>query len=101
MTFLYQYFSLVRDWQTMLSPAAFPFPVDVDYGIAAIAYTPNADHDPRGDDTTALLGCGCVDGSSGLVITCAVAPFNGQVSPRTSAPQWARPCPPCPALANS
>jgi hypothetical protein len=68
-----QYFSLVGDWQTRLNPNAFPFPIDVDYGVAAVAYTPNADHDARGDDTTALMGCGCVDGAEGLVITCGVA----------------------------
>ena len=62
----------------MLSPGAFPFPVDVDYGIAAIAYAPNENHDPRGDDTTALMGCGCVDSSEGLAITCGVATFGGQ-----------------------
>jgi hypothetical protein len=61
----------------MLNPDAFPFPVDVDYGVAAIAYAPNENHDPRGDDTTALMGCGCVDSSEGLAITCGVAALVG------------------------
>lgn len=72
-----QYFSTARSWQQKFKAEAFPFQTDAGYGFAAISHYPNADHDPDGDDTMALLGCGCEDSSTGLKITCGVAMFGG------------------------
>ncbi len=75
-----QYFSLARDWQVVLHPDAFPFPVDVAYGVAAVAHLADLHHDAKGDDTMALLGCACADADSGLVITCGAAVFDDQLN---------------------
>lgn len=75
-----QYFSLARDWQMVLHPDAFPFPVDVSYGVAAIAHISDLHHDAKGDDTMALLGCACADTDSGLAITCGAAVFDDQLN---------------------
>lgn len=73
------YFSLERDWQTVVHRDAFPFDVDTRYGVAAVSHFSDADHDPKGDDTTALLGCACGYGSQGITITCGVAMFTDAV----------------------
>ena len=75
-----QYFSLARDWQVVLHPDAFPFPVDVSYGVAAVAHIPDLHHDAKGDDTMALLGCACADTDAGLVLTCGAAVFDDQMN---------------------
>lgn len=72
-----QYFSTARSWQQRFKAEAFPFPVDAGYGFAAISHYPNADHDPDGDDTMALMGCRCEDSATGLRVTCGVAMFGG------------------------
>lgn len=71
-----QYFSLDRDWDTSFRPAAFPFSVNVNYGLAAISHFPYLDHDPKGDEITSLLGCSCSYGSVGIEVTCGVAMMN-------------------------
>lgn len=78
-----QYFSMVRDWQTMLHPGAFPFQMDVSLGVAAVAHISDLHHAPDGDDTMALLGCACADTSAGLVIECGVAVFDDQTDAST------------------
>ena len=75
-----QYFSLDRDWQTVLHPEAFPFRVSAMYGLAAVAHFHDADHDAKGDDTTGLLGCTCAHTNIGLQLTCGVAMFGTDVS---------------------
>ena len=75
-----QYFSMDRDWQTVLHPEAFPFRVNVAYGLAAVAHFHDADHDAKGDDTTGLLGCMCQHTNIGLQFTCAVALFDSVIS---------------------
>lgn len=78
-----QYFSLTRDWQTVLHPNAFPFHADVSYGVAAVAHIADLHHAPDGDDTMALLGCACADTSAGgMVIECGVAVFDDQTTAR-------------------
>ena len=74
-----QYFSLDRDWQTVIHPGAFPFDVNLNYGVAAISHFTDADHDPKGDDTTSLLGCKCGLTSKGIQFTCGVAMFTDTV----------------------
>jgi hypothetical protein len=80
-----QYFSMSRDWQTILHPSAFPFPVDVSYGVASVAHINDLHHAPDGDDTMALLGCACFDGveNVGMVIECGVAVFDDQTGAAT------------------
>lgn len=75
-----QYFSLSRDWQTVLHPYAFPFPVDVGLGVAAIAHISDLHHDAGGDDTMALLGCVCEDTDAGMQLQCGAAVFDDQVN---------------------
>ena len=74
-----QYFSLSRDWQTMLYPLAFPFAIAIDHGLAAISHHTQLAQDHKGDDTTALLGCSCADTEAGMAITCGVATMDDQV----------------------
>jgi hypothetical protein len=76
-----QYFSLDKDWQTIIHPNAFPFDVNLAYGVAPIAHFANSNHDTKGDDTTSLLGCKCGYGSEGVTIQCGVAMFTDDVSP--------------------
>lgn len=75
-----EYFSLDRDWDTNFRSQAFPFHVNVNYGLAAISHIPFLDHDPKGDEVTSLLGCSCGYGSTGIKITCGVAMMNDQIS---------------------
>jgi len=75
-----QYFSLDRDWQTVLHPDAFPFRVSSMYGVAAISHFNDADHDAKGDDTTGLLGCACYHTNIGLQLKCGVALFGVDTS---------------------
>ena len=72
-----QFFTTTESWETELKPNAFPFPITVNYGVAAIAHYPNSNHDTNGDDTMALLGCECQDTSTGFKILCGVAMFGG------------------------
>jgi len=75
-----QYFSTDRDWQTIVHRDAFPFDVNLAYGVAAVSHFPDADHDPKGDDTTSLMGCSCAYTSAGIQFTCGVAMFTDAVS---------------------
>lgn len=52
-----------------------PFPVDPLYGIAAVRYGEMPEIDDGGDYRTGMLGCECLDTSSGVQITCAIAPY--------------------------
>lgn len=74
-----QYFSLDRDWQTIIHTNAFPIDVNTAFGVAAVSHLQDADHDPKGDDTTSLLGCSCAHTSLGVQITCGVAMFTDAV----------------------
>jgi len=74
-----QYFSSDREWQAILHPNAFPFEVNVNFGLAPIAHYFDADHDTRGDDTTSLMGCRCSKTAEGLDIQCGIAMFSDAV----------------------
>ncbi len=55
---------------------AWPFPVDVRLGLAAVSYSGSAaETDGTGDARTGLLGCSCIDGLEGLQLLCATAPY--------------------------
>ena len=62
---------------------AWPFPVDVELGLAAVSYSGSASEtDSTGDSRTGLLGCRCVSGgvSGGeLRLLCATAPYVAHV----------------------
>lgn len=75
-----QYFSMDRNWQTVVHRDAFPFDVNVGYGVAAISHYVDSDHDTRGDDTTALMGCSCGYGDNGIQLSCGVAMFADGVA---------------------
>jgi hypothetical protein len=75
-----QYFSLDKDWQTIIHPEAFPMDVNLAFGVAPITHFSDADHDTKGDDTTSLLGCTCSATSQGVEILCGVAMFTDAVS---------------------
>jgi hypothetical protein len=60
---------------------AFPFPVDVRAGLAAVPYATSdvGEADPFGDRSTGLLGCACRDSAAGVVLHCATAPYVSHV----------------------
>ena len=60
---------------------AFPYPVDVRAGLAAVPYTTHSvgEADPFGDSSTGLLGCACRDAAAGIVVHCATAPYLSHV----------------------
>lgn len=74
-----QYYSMDRDWHTVVHQEAFPFKVNTAYGVAAVSHLPNVDHDPGGDDTTGLLGCQCAETGMGFTLTCGVAMYADPV----------------------
>ena len=61
---------------------AWPFPINVAYGVAAIKYTDSDASDYNGQRTTSMLGCKCEDVfkqdgfTSQIAITCAITPFD-------------------------
>jgi hypothetical protein len=55
---------------------AWPFRVDLHFGIAAVRYGAVQDVDDEGDSRTGMLGCTCLDTNTGLRITCASVPFQ-------------------------
>ena len=58
---------------------AWPFPVDVELGLAAVSYSGSASEtDSTGDSRTGLLGCRCVSGGE-LRLLCATAPYVAHV----------------------
>eukprot|EP00961_Rhodomonas_salina_P295991 3935952-Rhodomonas_salina.2 len=71
-----------------VSHAAWPIPINVTYGVAAVAYARDISRDDVVDGpTTALFGCHCVDepiapvdtfvsGASALLLTCAIVPYD-------------------------
>jgi len=56
---------------------AWPFKVDLRFGIAAVRYNAVPDIDDEGDARTGMFGCRCVDnGASGLQVMCASVPYQ-------------------------
>ncbi len=55
---------------------AWPFRVDLRFGVAAVRYGAVNDVDDEGDARTGMLGCRCLDTAAGLQITCASIPFQ-------------------------
>lgn len=60
---------------------AWPVPMDVNFGFAAVTYTPSAgmDADATAETRTGILGCTCVDNANadkdGLALICGTAPY--------------------------
>lgn len=71
-----QYFSMDKDWQTMLHPNAFPFTTNINYGVAAITHINDFEHDINGNDRMDILGCQCFEG---IQIICGVAMQSDQI----------------------
>ena len=60
------------------SAAAWPIPINVSYGLAAVSYARDLSRDdtPTGH-TTALFGCQCVDDvQNGMQLICAIVPYE-------------------------
>ena len=56
---------------------AWPFQIDLRFGVAAVRYNAVPDVDDEGDGRTGMLGCQCVDSDkTGLEIMCASIPFQ-------------------------
>ena len=77
---------------TDVAPRAWPEPVDVRFGVAAVSFDEAAEVEvsgvtqgqrPSARQTTSLLGCRCVDSDSGLVVRCSVLPLTGPYSAAT------------------
>lgn len=60
------------------SHVAWPLPVNVTYGIAAVAYARDMSRDVAVEGhTTALFGCSCVDDVAlGMQLLCAIVPYE-------------------------
>jgi len=59
---------------------AWPFKVDLRFGVAAVSYNAVPDVDDEGDGRTGMLGCRCVDTDAGLQLMCASVPFQKHLS---------------------
>lgn len=57
---------------------AWAVPINITYGVAAVAYAMDMSRDDStGGHTTALLGCGCVDDLLlGIRVTCSIAQYD-------------------------
>lgn len=76
-----QYFNYYGATTSMVAKNAWPIPIDVSMGVAAVTYhTDNAgQRDPQGHPSTAMLGCACQDvPNKGMTITCAIALYDAQ-----------------------
>lgn len=75
-----QYFNHYGSTTSVVAVEAWPFPVDVSLGIAAVTYYDDApgERDTVGNPSTAMLGCACEDDESeGMRIRCAIAIYGG------------------------
>ncbi len=70
-----QYFNHYDGVDTLVTPNAWPIPIDVRYGVAAVTYTTEQRDGSTGDTTTTMLGCRCLDndGLPPMRIQCALA----------------------------
>lgn len=65
----------------VLNYAAFPFQVDVNYGLASVSYSSTAmEFTAQNENHLGLLGCTCQDVNNGIKLYCSTAPFLQQVS---------------------
>ena len=75
-----QYFNHYGSTHSVVSVDAWPFPVDVSMGVAAVTYFDSESHGGRdtiGNPSTAMLGCACEDTvSAGMAIRCAIAIYD-------------------------
>ena len=56
---------------------AWPFKIDLRFGVAAVSYNAVPDLDDEGDGRTGMLGCRCVDiPDQGMQVMCASVPFQ-------------------------
>lgn len=70
-----QYFNHYDGVDSMVTPNAWPIPIDVRYGVAAVTYTTEQRDGSTGDTTTTMMGCRCLDnaGMPPMRIECALA----------------------------
>jgi hypothetical protein len=60
---------------------AWPFKIDLRFGVAAVSYGAVPDLDDEGDARTGLFGCRCVDSvDTGLQVMCASVPFQNHLA---------------------
>lgn len=74
-----QYFSHYGAAESVVAVEAWPFPVDVSMGVAAVTYHDDnpGERDTIGNPSTAMLGCACEDTESeGMRIRCAIAIYG-------------------------
>ena len=57
--------------QKAVSVANWPFPINVNFGVAAVRYNDVFDGDDAGDVRTGMLGCRCEDSDAGINLWCA------------------------------
>ena len=56
---------------------AWPFKIDLRFGVAAVSYNAVPDLDDEGDGRTGMLGCRCVDiPNEGMQVMCASVPYQ-------------------------
>lgn len=70
-----QYFNHYDGVDSMVTPNAWPIPIDVRYGVAAVTYVTEQRDGSTGDTSTTMLGCRCLDnaGQPPMRIECALA----------------------------
>jgi len=65
----------------VLNYAAFPYHVDVRYGLASVSYSSSPiEFTPQDENQLGLIGCTCEDVKNGIRVHCATAPFLQQTS---------------------
>ena len=70
-----QYFNHYDGVDSTVVPNAWPIPIDVRYGVAAVTYVTEQRDGSTGDTSTSMLGCRCLDnnGMPPMRIECALA----------------------------
>lgn len=70
-----QYFNHYDGVDSMVTPNAWPIPIDVRYGVAAVTYRTEQRDGSTGDTSTTMMGCRCLDngGKPPMRIECALA----------------------------
>lgn len=70
-----QYFNHYDGVDSIVTPNAWPIPIDVRFGVAAVTFSTEQRDGSTGDTTTTMMGCRCLDnnGMPPMQIQCALA----------------------------
>ena len=80
--------TLAYHGQGKMRIAAWPSPVNVNHGVAAVTYSTSSDGDatrlPSSSSATAAMGCRCVSDGQKIQLQCTVLPYEGLLANQSS-----------------